>query len=464
MLSPLELSRSLRFTDAALEADYQKDRSDRDARRAAGLLLTLAALLVPLGAILIFTNARQHTPTPTAWLVLRFGVLVPSLLLSAALCRSAWGRAHLQPLIGFAVAIAVGTHSLEWFLEWTPAMSLRSLWLTPIAMLWAVAMTLPLNARATAGASLGVLVIALVGIGALIAPRYGAPALVTTAIAYALCGSGLFLVARWREHEQRALYAHRRERDRLLAELRAQNDTLQQLIAQRDEFVAGVLHDLRSPLTAVLLGTDQLRLGEALSPQSRAAVLDDITRSAKRVDSFANRFLERRSLERAAARPNFADVTLDPIVERAVAHAQIGAAHKRQSIQLAAVVPGQTIVVDELLLDRALGNLLDNAIKYSPLGAIVTVRIDVAPGLAPRALVSVTDTGPGLSGAEQANLFQPYQMLGKKTTGGETSTGLGLSLVKHYIEGMGGAVGCQSEPGHGATFWLTLRRAATSAV
>jgi two-component system sensor histidine kinase/response regulator len=193
-------------------------------------------------------------------------------------------------------------------------------------------------------------------------------------------------------------------------------------------------------------------------------VLDEINRSAKRVDAFANRFLERRSLERAAARPSLAEVPLDPIIDRAVAHAQVSAAHKRQSIQLAAIVPGQSVVADELLLDRALGNLLDNAVKYSPLGAIVNVRIDVAPGPVPRALVAVTDAGPGLSTAEQAHLFQPYPMLGKKPTGGEPSTGLGLSLVKHCIEGMGGAVGCQSEPGRGATFWLTLRRAATSAV
>jgi signal transduction histidine kinase len=464
MPSPFELSHALRFTDAAVEADYLKDRAERDSARAAGLLLALALLLVLLGAILLGVNIRQHTPTSTAWLGLRFGVLVPSLLASAALCRSAWGRARLQLVIGSTVAVAVGAHSLEWFLEWTPAMSLRSLWLTPIAVLWAIAMTLPLNARATAGAALGVLAIATVGIGALIAPRYGAPALVTTAIAYAVCGAGLFLVARWRERDQRALYAHRHAHDRLLAELRAQNGTLQQLVAQRDEFVAGVLHDLRSPLTAVLLGTDRLRLGESLSPASRSAVLDEINRSAKRVDAFANRFLERRSLERAAARPSLAEVPLDPIIDRAVAHAQVSAAHKRQSIQLAAIVPGQSVVADELLLDRALGNLLDNAVKYSPLGAIVNVRIDVAPGPVPRALVAVTDAGPGLSTAEQAHLFQPYPMLGKKPTGGEPSTGLGLSLVKHCIEGMGGAVGCQSEPGRGATFWLTLRRAATSAV
>jgi signal transduction histidine kinase len=188
-------------------------------------------------------------------------------------------------------------------------------------------------------------------------------------------------------------------------------------------------------------------------------MVDDITAAAKRVDTFANRFLAQRSLERAAAKPTVTDVALDPVVERAIAHAQLSAVNKRQSIQLVSVVAAQIVIADELLLDRAIANLLDNAVKYSPLGATITVRVDVAPGSTARALVSVVDTGPGVSVAEQAQLFQPYSMLGTKPTGGEPSTGLGLSLVKHCIEGMGGAVGCDSEPGRGATFWLALRRA-----
>jgi len=147
------------------------------------------------------------------------------------------------------------------------------------------------------------------------------------------------------------------------------------------------------------------------------------------------------------------------VVERAVAHARLSASLKNQRIDFASSAADQTVVADELLLDRALGNLLDNAVKYSPLGATISVHVSADTDAQPRARVAVTDVGPGLSSEEQARLFQPYIMLGKTPTGGEPSTGLGLSLVKHCIEGMGGAVGCESAPGRGATFWLNLRRA-----
>ena len=453
-------TKSLRFTDPVIEAAYREDRNEREAPRAVLVQLALALLVGLLGAMVIGVNLRQHLDSPRAWLVLRFGVIVPAMLVSALLCSRPWGQARLQLLLGCAVTIAVGAYTLEWFLEWTPAMPLRSLWVVPITMLWVIALTLCLDVKSTIGTTLGVLVIAQAGIAALIAPRYGAPVVITTALAYLLCGGGLVLITRWREHDSRELFAHQHEHERLLTELRTQYEALQALIDQRNEFVAGVLHDLRSPLTAVLLGVEMLRTGEHLAPATRAALLEDITRSAKRVGSFANRFLEQRLPERASDKSTLIQVLLGPAVERAVAHAQLTAAHKNQSIRLTIVAADQVVSADELLLDRAILNLLDNAVKYSPLGASIAVRVDLEPGPAARAIIAVTDSGPGLTAAEQARLFQPYSVLGKIPTGGESSTGLGLSLVKHYMEAMGGEVGCDSESGHGATFWLALRRGA----
>lgn len=452
-------SQNLRFTDAALEATYQADRRERDSLRAQRVQLALAIVASVLGGIIVAVSLNRHLPIPRLWLVLRFGVLVPGLLLSSWFIGRAWGKVRLQTILGIGVAIFVGAHALEWILEWTPEMPLRALWMVPIIMLWAVVMTLPMGTRSALGATLGVLVIAQIGITEVVVPSLGARSLLATAFAYGLCGYGLVLFAHWRERDNRELFLHRHEHQRLVAELRAQYETLQQLITQRNEFVAGVLHDLRSPLTAVLLNTELLRSATTLPPAVRLTLLDDIARSAKRVDSFANRFLEQRSLERAAAKPTVTAVLLGPVVERAVAHARLSAGHKNQRIDFTATASAQTVVADELLLDRALGNLLDNAVKYSPLGAAITVQLGADPGATSRTRVSVTDAGPGLSRDEQARLFQPYIMLGKKPTGGEPSTGLGLSLVKHCIEGMGGAVGCESESGRGATFWLNLRHA-----
>lgn len=454
---PFTQSQSLRFTDAAMEASYQEDRRERDSLRARNVQLVVAVIVGVLGVIMVIGSNVRHSPLPKAWLVLRFGLLVPGLLLSAFLAGRSWGKANLQALLGFTVAVFVGVHALEWFSEWTPAMPLRALWLVPIIMLWAVVMTLPVADKAAVGATLGSLAIAQTGIALVVGPSMGTFALIASAVAYILCGYGLVLVIRWRERDNRELFLIRHEHQRLATELRAQYEILQQLIQQRNEFVAGVLHDLRSPLTGVLLGTELLRQDEALPPATRTALLDDIARSAKRVDSFANRFLEQRSLERAAAKPTLTAVLLGPVVERAVAHARLSAGPKNQRIELELAGREQTVVADELLLDRTLANLLDNAVKYSPHGAMIAVRVSAEPGVPAQARVAVVDPGPGLSAADQVRLFQPYIMLGKKPTGGEPSTGLGLSLVKHCIEGMGGAVGCVSELGRGATFWLTLK-------
>jgi signal transduction histidine kinase len=441
-----------------MEAEYQADRRERDSQRAWRIQLAFAIMATVLGAMIVAGSLRRHAPLSTAWLVLRFGVTVPGLLVSSYLSSRPWGKARLQLLLGFGAAISVGAFSTEWISEWTPAMSLRVLWLVPMMLLWATVMTLPMGPKAAVGATFGVLATAQWGIVAKV-PNLGLLGITLTLLAYFLTGYCLVLVAHWRERDSRELFSHRYEHQRLAMELRRQNETLQGLIQQRNEFVAGVLHDLRSPLTGVLLSTELLRTDAALSPEVRRSVLDDIAGAATRVASFADRFLEQRSLERAAVKPALAAVALGPAVERAVAQARLRAGPKLQRIDFHSPALEQNVAADELLLDRALGNLLDNAVKYSPIGGAITVEVGAERGTPGCMRVSVTDLGPGLSAAEQARLFQPYSVLGKKPTGGESSTGLGLSLVKHCIEAMGGNVGCRSQPGHGATFWLTLRHA-----
>jgi signal transduction histidine kinase len=275
-------------------------------------------------------------------------------------------------------------------------------------------------------------------------------------LAYVLAGWALTLLCRWRERDWRMLFVIRREAEQLAEELRAQNEVLLGLNQQRDDFVAGVLHDLRSPVTGVLLTADLLRNESAIAPAARDSLLDEMTRSARRIDEFASQFLEQRALERAAEKLRPVAVPLAPVVERAVERARLTARHKSQHIILDVTNAAPAhVAADELLLDRALGNLLDNAVKYSPRGGTITVHtIETATEVR----VAVRDSGHGLSAEDRAKLFQPYARLSQKPTGGEFSTGLGLSLVKSWIEAMGGTVGCDSEGGHGATFWLALPR------
>ena len=102
---------------------------------------------------------------------------------------------------------------------------------------------------------------------------------------------------------------------------------------------------------------------------------------------------------------------------------------------------------------RLAGNLVSNAIKYSPSSTTVTVRIELHHG---KLHLSVRDQGPGISKADQTKLFRKFTRLTARPTGGETSSGLGLAIVKRLVQNLSGDVWCESELGAGATFYVTL--------
>jgi two-component system OmpR family sensor kinase len=111
------------------------------------------------------------------------------------------------------------------------------------------------------------------------------------------------------------------------------------------------------------------------------------------------------------------------------------------------------IAIDTERIEQAVDNLLENAVKYTPKGGAVRVRLDRTES---HARVSIADTGPGLDPEKAARLFAPFQTAGSKTTGGESATGLGLAIVKAIAEEHGGGVRLENRPGQGAAFVLEL--------
>jgi signal transduction histidine kinase len=119
------------------------------------------------------------------------------------------------------------------------------------------------------------------------------------------------------------------------------------------------------------------------------------------------------------------------------------------------IAAGMLLMADAKLLREAFDNYVNNAIKYTPPGGSVTVTCRPLPADG-QIEFSVQDTGPGLSPEDQARLFRKFQKLTPRPTGGESSTGLGLSIVKTIAERHQGQVGCESVVGQGARFWLRL--------
>ena len=150
------------------------------------------------------------------------------------------------------------------------------------------------------------------------------------------------------------------------------------------------------------------------------------------------------------------EVDLSLLVERACAYYRHMAARKQISILFRA--PGKIpyVWVDRVALAAALDNLLSNAIKYSPLGKIVQVEVKAEGDRVDRVCCTVRDEGPGISVAEQARLFHKGVRLSSVPTGGEPSTGFGLAVAWDLVRKIGGDLRCESKPGSGACFIISL--------
>jgi signal transduction histidine kinase len=224
----------------------------------------------------------------------------------------------------------------------------------------------------------------------------------------------------------------------------------------RDEALSLLAHDLRSPLS-VVVGYVQL-----LARQAREGTVDAdrlvsygarIEESARQMTTLLEDLLADADPDAGTDQVETAPTDLGDLVRRVCEH-HAGVA---DDARVEAQVPSQPAVLDvsEAKLERALHNLVLNAIKYSPDGAEVTVRLDATPD---EARISVADRGIGIPQAEVGRIFERF-MRGSNVTGRATGIGLGLSSAKRAVEAHGGTIDVESAEGEGTTFTIRLPRA-----
>ena len=112
-----------------------------------------------------------------------------------------------------------------------------------------------------------------------------------------------------------------------------------------------------------------------------------------------------------------------------------------------------TLLIDSYKIEQVLNNLLQNAIKFSYPGTLVTVELNRTDH---DLLISIKDQGQGIPAEEMERLFKPFQKMSVRSTGGEPSTGLGLAIAKRIVDGHDGKIWAESEPGVGSTFYIRL--------
>ncbi len=228
---------------------------------------------------------------------------------------------------------------------------------------------------------------------------------------------------------------------------------IKRLESLRRDFVANVSHELKTPLAAILGYVETMIDDAEMAPTIRQRFLEKVSRQSERLarlvgDLLTLSRLDELDLEKSAAVQNLAQVLRETVRDLAPL------ADKR-GIQLQTEGLGGTAPVraDPEALRQVVGNLIDNAIKYTPEGGRVQVRLDTHGH---RATLEVQDTGIGLSPEDQRRVFERFYRVDRARSRDLGGTGLGLSIVKNTVRSLGGEVGVRSALGKGSTFWVHL--------
>jgi len=253
--------------------------------------------------------------------------------------------------------------------------------------------------------------------------------------------------------------------ENLLAEIEQRKQAEQALIAAKEEaesanqaksqFLSRMSHELRTPLNAIL------GFGQLLEEEPRDTLtalqrewLQHINQSGWHLLSLVNEILDLARIESGKMEVHREAVELAPLVVQCTNIMKLTAAERHITLTIA-MTPCEAVVVlaDPTRLKQVLLNLLSNAVKYNHEGGTILLSCAVLPSGEIR--IAIKDSGPGIPEAQQDQLFQPFSRLDADKQCIE-GTGIGLAISKQLMELMGGAIGVESTPGDGSTFWIAF--------
>jgi len=239
----------------------------------------------------------------------------------------------------------------------------------------------------------------------------------------------------------------------LATELQEKITALEQLDKTRREFVANVSHELRTPLAIIQGYNEALMDGLDSTEAERQKYLADSHEEILRLRRLVTEILDLRKIEAGGVELKKVDFSLAQLAGQVLQQFQALAADKRISATLEADPGAYTINADPDRIKQVLINLVDNAVRATPVGGLIKVSL---VGTEDTVQVSVTDTGPGIPVEEQALIWERFYKVDKSRTRTGGGTGLGLAITKQIIAAHGGSIGVSNQLGQGSTFYFFL--------
>ena len=230
-------------------------------------------------------------------------------------------------------------------------------------------------------------------------------------------------------------------------------EKLRAVEAMRDRLTHMIVHDMKAPIAAIhgYLDMIAMMVGDAL-PENSAQQLAEASLIAVRLREMILTLLDISRLENDELPLTYVTCDLTSLARNATT--MLGSSSATDKIRITSPDEQVTVMCDESIVRRVLLNLMDNALKYSPIDESVTVDIQESTDL-DEVLIAVTDQGPGIPEKHHERIFELFGQLEAK----EFSTGIGLAFCKMAVEAHGGTLHLQSRPGEGTTFTLHLPRA-----
>ncbi len=271
-----------------------------------------------------------------------------------------------------------------------------------------------------------------------------------------LLASVVYMISAYRKsmRQNKLILEQSKEIQKQNLELENRNKLLQEFNIERQQIIGSVSHDLKGPFNRIFALIQLMSMSaENLNSEQKEylgkihqIVVDGLGMVRNLVD---NRRLEDRGIDMRLEILNFSAV-LSSLVKQYQSLAE-----KKNILINYSAPPSLSIQADKLYITRIFENLLSNAVKFSPSKTIVFV---VVSDLEEEVEISIQDQGPGINAEDQKKLYLKFERLTPRPTGGESSTGLGLSIIKTLIEKMQGKIRYEERAGAGATFVVNLRK------